>query len=378
MTGREGGLALFAGWVLYRLLLRRPNLQIKGSLIVVTGASQGVGREICKQLTARGGDVIMVARSWGLLDATRLEIENRGWGGHAYVEACDCSDEDSVSLMAERVVRNHGVPDVVVNCAGQGSWRFLHEMQCDDVRGCLNVPTLATAFVAKSFLPHMTARGGGSIAIVQSPISRAAIAGATAYDTARYALRGLHHGLCQDVSGSEITVQEIVLPGLKSDYWTNNPGSIQRMPWLTPYLGLSVSTSSATAASWVIDAVEKRTSQAAYGFPLPLYLSLLNLIPGLVHAFHFLNRISGHTLLRPLPGASALPRVQDSFRSTPQVGICLEFCIIPAVCTRAPSSPGSSPFSWVLSHLWAASTFCISTCLAIVPMWRRSRVRLGS
>jgi NAD(P)-dependent dehydrogenase (short-subunit alcohol dehydrogenase family) len=92
MTGREGGLALFAGWVLYRLLLRRPNLQIKGSLIVVTGASQGVGREICKQLTARGSDVIMVARSWGLLDATRLEIENRGWGGHAYVEACDCSD----------------------------------------------------------------------------------------------------------------------------------------------------------------------------------------------------------------------------------------------------------------------------------------------
>jgi hypothetical protein len=44
--------------------------------------------------------------------------------------------EDSVSLMAERVVRNHGVPDVIVNCAGQGSWRFLHEMQvCFGVHG---------------------------------------------------------------------------------------------------------------------------------------------------------------------------------------------------------------------------------------------------
>jgi hypothetical protein len=225
----------------------------------------------------------------------------------------------------------------------------------------------------------MTARGGGSIAIVQSPISRAAIAGATAYDTARYALRGsvsspisptllsicpcpcrcptssflfaihpsisscgfahnlflrwasrLYQGLCQDVGGSEITVQEVVLPGLKSDYWTNNPGSIQRMPWLTPYLGLTVSTSSATAASWVIDAVERRTSQAAYGFPLPLYLSLLSLIPGLVHAFHFLNRISGHTLLSPLPGVSAVPRVQESFTSTPQVGFCLELLQWPA------------------------------------------------
>lgn len=62
--------------------------------------------------------------------------------------------------------------------------------QCEEVRGCLNVPTLATAFVSKSFLPHMRARGTGSLVIVQSPISRAALPGATAYSTARYALRG--------------------------------------------------------------------------------------------------------------------------------------------------------------------------------------------
>ena len=84
-------------------------------LSIVTGASSGIGAAAARQLAADGYRVVLVARNRSKLEEVAAEI-----GNNALIEACDASDGNAVLAIAERVCRDHGVPDVIVNSAGAG------------------------------------------------------------------------------------------------------------------------------------------------------------------------------------------------------------------------------------------------------------------
>ena len=65
--------------------------------MLITGASSGIGRELALLLTARGADVIVVARTESGLREVQAEVKARGWGGRIFVYPCDCSDGDQVA-----------------------------------------------------------------------------------------------------------------------------------------------------------------------------------------------------------------------------------------------------------------------------------------
>ena len=113
-------------------------VSIRGSICVVSGASQGIGASIAEQLAAKGADkVILVSRTKSKLDAIAEKINDK-YPDTAIVYPVDCSDYSSVEKMAQDVVSKHGIPRILVNCAGAGNWRYLWEMNGDDVVGCMN------------------------------------------------------------------------------------------------------------------------------------------------------------------------------------------------------------------------------------------------
>jgi NADP-dependent 3-hydroxy acid dehydrogenase YdfG len=199
-----------------------------GQVVVVTGASSGIGAATARLLGARGWTVVLVARRAERLVDVARDVEVAG--GRAHVAALDAADGAAVDVMADEVLRLHGVPRAVVNSAGAGVWRWMEDTPHEELDAMLGAPFRAAWNVTRAFLPGMLAARRGVIVHVGSPASVAPWPGATGYTTARWALRGLHEALRQDLAGSGVRSCHVVLGEVSSEYFDANPDTHEHIP----------------------------------------------------------------------------------------------------------------------------------------------------
>jgi short-subunit dehydrogenase len=194
-------------------------------LALITGASSGIGADAARHLSNRGYRVILVARG-----AEQLEQVAQSIGGDAAVEVCDASSGEEVLVLAGRVRQKYGVPDVIVNCAGVGQWKRIEDTTPDEALVMVRAPYLAAFNVTQAFMCDMLARRSGIIIHVNSPASIFPWPSSVAYAAARWALRGLHESLCQDLGGTGVRSCHVVFGRVDSPYFTHNPGVTENMP----------------------------------------------------------------------------------------------------------------------------------------------------
>ena len=145
-----------------------------GKIIVVTGASKGLGKQVCLTLLEEGANIAMIARTQADLDAAREEIIAEVFGGVAQMEfqdpprnvitlACDVTDQDAVDGAVDSVIAEFGgVIDVLVNCAGQGhSFEVKHTTSAEDF--------------TDDFSTHMSANVQSFICPVKSVLEKAMV-----------------------------------------------------------------------------------------------------------------------------------------------------------------------------------------------------------
>lgn len=197
-------------------------------LVVITGASSGVGAATARAMAANGAQVILVARNAEKLRAFATEI-----GAHAFPEPCDAGDWDAVARMAGDVLDNFGTPDVLINCAGAGHWKPLTETSAGEAAEMMQAPFFAALHATKAFLPAMLTRRQGTVIHVNSPACIAPWPSSVGYTAARAALRGFHAALAQDLHGTGVQSCHVIFGKISSDYFDNNPGVIEKMPRLT-------------------------------------------------------------------------------------------------------------------------------------------------
>jgi short-subunit dehydrogenase len=199
-------------------------------LAVITGASSGIGAASARRLARDGWSVVLVARTRSKLEEVAEEITAAG--GQAVVEALDAADGAQVIAMAERIRRHHGVPSLIVNSAGAGRWLFVEETSAEEVIKMMAAPFLAAFNVCHAFMADMLEANSGTLIHVGSPASRIPWPGATGYTASRWALRGLHESLCQDLRGTGVVSSHLVFGEVTSAYFDNNPGVRESMPRL--------------------------------------------------------------------------------------------------------------------------------------------------
>ncbi|MEU4764175.1 SDR family oxidoreductase [Actinosynnema sp. NPDC023794] len=241
----------------------------------MTGASQGIGAATARTLARRGSVVVLVARSGEALDEQVERIT--ATGGRALAVSADLADVDGIRTLAERVVAEVGVPDVLVNNAGVGRWLFLDETPTPELAGMIALPFTAALHLTREFLPGMRARGSGRVVNVNSPVSRLPIPGATGYAAARYALRGMTAALRMDLRGTGVGVSEVVPGKVSSRYFVNNPGAEERIPRLARMI--PTVTPEAVAAR-IADVVERERDEAVFPWQLRAFDVAGRLFPG--------------------------------------------------------------------------------------------------
>jgi NAD(P)-dependent dehydrogenase (short-subunit alcohol dehydrogenase family) len=140
-----------------------------GKAAVVTGASQGLGRELARELSARGARVVLVARRQAALDAVVAEIRARG--GQAHAIAADVADKHAVHRISAEASALVGPIDVLVHNAGTlgpTPLALLLDTECEDFERALAVNVLGPFRLSKALAGAMVLRGSGTIVHVSS------------------------------------------------------------------------------------------------------------------------------------------------------------------------------------------------------------------
>jgi len=264
-------------------------VDLRGKKALVTGASGGIGAATARELARRGARVLLLARRREELERVAAGLGDRA----AAVHAADLTDPDAVARVASRITADLGTPDLIVNNAGAGQWKFVEETSPAEAVAMMAAPYFAAFFVTQAFLPGMLARGSGHIVNVSSTASRFVWPGATAYTAARWAVRGFTEALRADLAGTRIGVTLFEAGAVASSYWDHNPGSRERLPRIARLVPPMTPDEAAVA---LVRGVERgRRLVVAPGLMRLIYLQH-RLFPELVQ---WLMVRTGHRRLRP-------------------------------------------------------------------------------
>ncbi len=187
-----------------------PKSRFVGKIIVVTGASSGIGAASARAFAAEGGHVVVTARSAGPLERVAQEIVRAG--GKAVAIPTDVGDPQAAAALLERVARELGGIDVLVNNAGVNYRGPVEERKAEELAQIISVNLIAPILLCRAVLPHLRKRGRGAIVNVASLAGRVPLPGEATYSASKWGLRGFSFSLAEELAGTGISVS-LVSPG---------------------------------------------------------------------------------------------------------------------------------------------------------------------
>ncbi|HMJ09762.1 MAG TPA: SDR family NAD(P)-dependent oxidoreductase [Polyangiaceae bacterium] len=174
---------------------------LEGKVVLVSGASSGIGLVAARMLAARGAQVVFAARSLAV-----LERAVRGLPGAMAVQL-DVTSDASVRAAGAAVMARYGRVDVLVNNAGNGGrMGFLLEQDPQHLRAMFDVHVFGMERMTRALLPHMLARGTGTIVNVASTIGYVPMPAAAAYCAAKAAVLAFSESLRGEFVGTGVNL----------------------------------------------------------------------------------------------------------------------------------------------------------------------------
>lgn len=177
-------------------------------VVLITGASSGIGEATARHLAAKGVRVVLGARRTDRLE--KLVAEIRAAGGTADHRALDVTRLDDMRTFAEFALRLHGRIDVIINNAGVMPLSPLAELRIDEWNRMIDVNLRGVLHGIAAVLPHFTARKGGQIVNVSSIAGHSVWPTCAVYSGTKFAVRALSEGLRQETKDIRVT---IISPG---------------------------------------------------------------------------------------------------------------------------------------------------------------------
>jgi len=234
--------------------LLAPSLEqaVGGKVVLITGASSGIGRAAALKIGRAGGTVVLVARTREKLEELAGDIE--GLGGVAYPHPCDLTDIDDIDRMAKEVLDQHRAVDILINNAGKSIRRSVDRTynRFHDYQRTMQLNYFGPVKLILDLLPHMRRRKTGHIINISTIGLQVNTPRFAAYVASKAALDAFSRSMAPEVIGDGVHVTTIYMPLVRTPMIA--PTKIyDRFPTLSPD----------EAADMITEAIRKRPKRMA-------------------------------------------------------------------------------------------------------------------
>lgn len=226
------------------------NNNIEGKVIIITGASSGIGLATAKHLAALGAKVSLAARRLHKLDNLVYEIEKTG--GKAKAFATDVSKREEVDALIAHTIEAFGRIDVLFNNAGIMPVSMLESLHYEEWEQMIDINIKGVLYGIGAVLPHFQAQKSGHFINVSSVAGHLVAPSSSVYSGTKFAVRAISEGLRQEVKPYHIRTT-IISPSLTQSELTNSITDEKIKPMIGQMAGMAIPADSiANAVAYVI------------------------------------------------------------------------------------------------------------------------------
>lgn len=197
-------------------------MNVRDKVVIVTGASEGIGLAAARLLAADGARLALAARSEENLRTLAAELERSGTDVAAF--PTDLRREDQTRRMVEQAFARFGRIDVLINNAGQGMAGFLEHAPVEDYLRLVELNLFGPVWAMQAVIPLMRRAGGGLILNVSSMVSKMHIPGLGYYASTKAALNVLSETARYELAGDNIRVITVFPRATATDFGKNSRG----------------------------------------------------------------------------------------------------------------------------------------------------------
>ena len=197
--------------------------KLENKVVIVTGASSGIGAAIARLFAAEGASLALASRAIGKLESLASAL-----GPRAVALETDVTDPARVQEMTRRCVERFGRIDILVNNAGVGMYGGIVETPLARFQQLIATNWLGPVHAIQTVVPHMRQQGGGQIINVSSIVGKVVIPWMTAYGSTKFALNALSDGLRMELRQDRIQVISVCPGQIRTPFPDNafkNPDS---------------------------------------------------------------------------------------------------------------------------------------------------------
>jgi len=199
-------------------------------VVLITGASSGIGRASAIQFAKKGANIILVSRNIEKLDQVAKDLKK--FNVSTFVCACDVSDKSQVKKMSETVLQKYGTIDILVNNAGFAIYGSISKLTIEEIESQMETNYFGMIYCIKNFLPSMIKKKSGHIVNVASVAGSFGLPGIASYCATKFAMLGFSEGLKHELKGTGIGVTVVSPIMVRTNFFDHK--SFEKMPKYSP------------------------------------------------------------------------------------------------------------------------------------------------
>ena len=177
-------------------------MDFKNKVVLITGASSGIGKQTAIEFAKLGSSIILVARRKNKLE--QVENELKQFNVNTLVCVCDVSKKDQVDELSKIVLQKFDSVDILVNNAGFAIYGLVSDLSINEIESQMETNYFGMIYCVKNFLPLMLKKKSGHIVNVASVGASFSVPGVSSYCATKFAMLGFSEGLKHELYGTGV------------------------------------------------------------------------------------------------------------------------------------------------------------------------------